>query len=98
MTPRGRRGVGKFLFPSKSPTCSRLSLKARSKQADSDLALMGHPNAFPSIPKASASDWTIMQSLRVETLRHTMALKAGKCRTWKMAADQLTKEAGDMRV
>ena len=36
------------------------SLKARSKQAYSYLALMGHPNAFPSVPKASASDWTIM--------------------------------------
>ena len=64
------------------------SLKARSKQADSDLALMGHPNAFPSVPKASASDWTIMQSLRVETLRHTMAFKSGKCRTWKMAVEK----------
>ena len=42
-------------------------LKTRSKQADSDLALMGHPIAFPSLPKASASDWTIMQSFRVET-------------------------------
>ena len=60
------------------------SLKARSKQADSDLALMGHPNAFPSVPKASASDWTIMHSLRVETLRHTFALKSGKCKTWKL--------------
>ena len=29
------------------------SLKARSKQANSDLALMGHPNALPSVPKAS---------------------------------------------
>ena len=74
------------------------SLKARSKQADSDLALMGHPNAFPSVTTASASDWTIRQSMRVETLRHTMALKSGKCRTWKMPVDQLTKEAGDMLV
>ena len=64
------------------------SLKARSTQADSDLALMGHPNAFPSVPKASAADWTIMQSLRVETLRHTMAFKSGKCRTWKMAVEK----------
>ena len=64
------------------------------------LALMGHPNAFPSVPnlKASASDWTIMQSLRVETLRHTIAFKSGKCRTWKMAVDQLTRDAEDMRV
>ena len=54
------------------------SLKARSKQADSYLALMGHPNAFPSVPKASASNWTIMQSLHVETLLHTMTLKPGK--------------------
>ena len=52
------------------------SLNARSKQADSDLALMGYPNAFPSVPKASTSDWTIMQSLRVETLRHTITLKS----------------------
>ena len=74
------------------------SLKARSKQADSDLALMGHPNAFPSVPKASASDWTIMQSLRVATLRHTFALKSGKCKTWKLAVDQLTRDAEDMRV
>ena len=74
------------------------SLKARSKQADSDLALMGHPNAFPSVPKASASDWTIMQSLRVATLRHTIALKSGKCKTWKLAVDQLTRDAEDMRV
>ena len=65
------------------------SLKARSKQADSDLALMGHPNAFPSVPKASqaASDWTVMQSLRVEALRHTITLKSGKCKTWKLAVD-----------
>ena len=57
------------------------SLKARSKQADFDLALMGHPNAFPSVPKASASDWTIMQSSRVDTLCHTIAFKSGKCKT-----------------
>ena len=74
------------------------SLKARSKQAYSYLALMGHPNAFPSVPKASASDWTIMQSLRVATLRHTFALKSGKCKTWKLAVDQLTRDAEDMRV
>ena len=49
------------------------SLKARSKQANSDLALMGHPKAFPSVPKGSASDWIIMQSLRVETLCHTIS-------------------------
>ena len=48
------------------------SIKAHSKQTNSDLELMGHPNAFPSVPKASASDWTIMQSLHVETLRHTI--------------------------
>ena len=30
------------------------SLNARSKQEDSDLALMGYPYAFPSVPKASA--------------------------------------------
>ena len=50
------------------------------------------------LPLDTASDWTIVQSLRVETLRHTMALKSGKCRTWKMAVDQLTKNAGDMSV
>ena len=61
------------------------------QQADSDLALMGHPNAFPYSKRTqsdcfSASDWTIMQSLRVETLRHTndtIALKPGKCGTWQ---------------
>ena len=74
------------------------SLKARSKQAYSYLALMGHPNAFPSVPKASASDWTIMQSLRVDTLRHTFALKSGKYKNWNLAVDQLTRDAEDMRV
>ena len=45
------------------------SLKAKSMEDDAQLGIMGHPNAFPSVPKASASDWTIMQSLRILTLR-----------------------------
>ena len=77
------------------------SLNARSKQADSDLALMGYPNAFPSVPKASTSDWTIMQSLRVETLRHTrgLYLEIRKVQDLKkMAVDQFTRDAEGMRV
>ena len=39
-----------------------------------------------------------MQSLRIDTLRHTFALKSGKYKTWKLAVDQLTRDAEDMRV
>ena len=40
----------------------------------------------------SASYWTIMQSLCVETLHHTIALSG---QTWKVAVDQLTNNAED---
>ena len=40
----------------------RVGVQADSDKSESDLALMGHPNAFPSVSKATASDWTIMQS------------------------------------
>ena len=55
------------------------SLKAKSMEDNTQVAIMGHSNAFPSVPKASASDWTIMQSLHILTLcqcaslRHTKA-------------------------
>ena len=36
------------------------SLKAKSLEEDAQLAIMGHPSAFPSVPKVSASKWTII--------------------------------------
>ena len=51
------------------------SLKAKSMEDNAQLAIMGHPNAFSSVPQALASDWTIMQSLRILTLRLTMAYR-----------------------
>ena len=59
------------------------SLKARSKQADSDLELMDRPNAFPLISKAPAFDRTKMKSLRVETLRYTIAWGRAKLGKWQ---------------
>ena len=59
--------------------------------------IMGHPNAFPSVPKASASDWTIMQSLSMLTLRLTIAYR-GSAQVWKTAVRELTDGVDDMRV
>ena len=73
------------------------SLKAKSMEDDAQLMIMGHPNAFPSVPKASASDWTIMQSLSILTLRLTMAYR-GSAQVWKTAVRELTDGVDDMRV
>ena len=44
------------------------SLKTKSMEDDAQLVTMGHPNAFPSVLKASESDRTLLQSLRIPTL------------------------------
>ena len=56
---------------------------------DEQLVIIGHPNAFPSVPKASASVWTIMQSLCILTLRLMMAYR-GSRHIWKTAVHELT--------
>ena len=60
------------------------SLKAKSMEDDAQLAIMGHPYAFPSVPKAPASDWTAMRKLCVETIRYTIAYR-GLAGIWKVA-------------
>ena len=74
------------------------SLKAKSMD-DAQLAITGQPNAFPSVPKASASDWTqaIMHSLHTLTLHLTMAYR-GSRHVWKSAVRELAAGIDDMRV
>ena len=74
------------------------SLKAKSMD-DAQLAITGQPNAFPSVPKASASDWTqaIMHSLHTLTLHLTMAYR-GSRHVWKTAVRELAAGIDDMRV
>ena len=55
------------------------------------------PVAGPSVPKASTSDWTIMQSLRILTLHLTIACR-GSGHVWKTAVSELTDGVDDMRV
>ena len=64
------------------------SIKANSLQTAAQLELMGHPNAFPSVPVASASDWTIMQSLHYQTLRLTVKINGGSAH-WKAATTDI---------
>ena len=85
--------VGVALFPSTSPTCSRASRLTPSWSTPTWRSWV-IPNAFLSVPKESTSDWTIMQSLSVDILCHTIAVSG---HTWKVA-DQLTKDSEDMSV
>ena len=73
------------------------SLKAKSMEDDAQLGIMGQPNAFPSVPKASASDWTIMHSLCILTLRLTIAY-LGSGHVWKTTVRELTDRVDDMRI
>ena len=72
-------------------------LKAKSIEDDAQLAIMGHPNALRLVPKESASDWTIMQSFRIPTLRHTLANR-GSGHVWRTAVRELIDGVDDMRV
>ena len=64
------------------------SIKANSLQTAAQLELMGHPNAFPSVPVASASDWTIKQSLHYQTLCLTVIINGGSAH-WKAATTNI---------
>ena len=46
------------------------SLKAKSLEEDAQMAIMGQPRAFPSVPIRLRVD-SYMHSLQVQTLRHT---------------------------
>ena len=55
----------------------------------------GSSQRLPVGTKASASDWTIMQSLRILTLRLTMAYR-GSGNVWKTAVRELTDGVDDI--
>ena len=64
----------RLLCLSTSPICSRASRPSPWRTiGHTPLAIMGHPNganAFPLVPKVSAADRTIMQSLHILTKIH----------------------------
>ena len=64
------------------------SVKANCLQTAAQLELTGHPNAFPSVPIASASDWTIIQSLHCQTQSLTVKINRGSAH-WKAATTDI---------
>ena len=73
------------------------SIKANSLQTAAQLERMGHPNDFPSVPVASASDWTIIQSLHCQTLRLIVKINGGSAH-WKAATTDIMQGVESRRL
>ena len=67
-----------------------------SKKLEATLAMSGHPNAFPSEPKATTLEWDLLQTFDYRTLLCTQVLK-GNAAVWQGAVTDITGEVPDVR-
>ena len=66
-----------------------------SKKLEADLDMAGHPNAFPSTPKATTTEWDLLQTFHYRTLLCTQVLK-GNAAVWQSAVADITAEVSDV--
>ena len=58
------------------------------------MAIAGHPNAFPSTPKTTTTEWDLLQTFHYRTLLCTQVLK-GNAAVWQSAVADITAEVSD---
>ena len=66
-----------------------------SKKLQAELAIAGHPNAFPSTPKTTTAEWDLLQTFDYRTLLCTQVLK-GNTAVWQSAVADITAEVSDV--
>ena len=66
-----------------------------SKKLEAELAMGGHPNVFPSTPKAITPEWDLLQTLHYRTLFCTQELKENAFVGQSAVAD-ITAEVSDV--
>ena len=66
-----------------------------SKKLEAELAIAGHPNAFPSTPKTTTTEWDLQQTFDYRTLLCTQVLK-GNAAVWQSAVADITAEVSDV--
>ena len=55
----------------------------------------GHPNAFPSTPKATTAEWDLLQTFHYRTLLCIQVSK-GNTSVWQGAVADITAEVSDV--
>ena len=73
------------------------AMKSAARQLQADLALAGHPNAFPSKPVAIKSDWDRLQDMHYRTLLCTNVQKGNSANWERGIACFYHDEVNDMR-
>ena len=73
------------------------AMKSAARQLQADLALAGHPNAFPSKPVAIKSDWDRLQDMHYRTLLCTNVHKGNSANWERGIACIYHDEVDDMR-
>ena len=72
-----------------------MTMEGASKKLEADLAIAGHPNVFPSTPKATTTEWDLLQTFHYRTLLCTQVLK-GNAAVWQSAVADITAEVSDV--
>jgi len=72
------------------------TMKGASRELESKLRSMKHPNRFPMTPLATTQEWDMVQSFDHRTLLCTV-VRVGNAETWRLALQAVYRDVESMR-